>query len=123
MRSELGKLTPQQRYHRTLRGRANSLLRGAKRRAKRRGHECTIDTQWIVDRMDVCAVTGLPFKMDIEKNYGKHNNAQPFSPTLDRIDNSKGYTPDNTQVVVAVYNFAKMHWSHDDVVQMARALL
>ena len=73
--------------------------------------------------MDVCAVTGIGFKLAIEREYNMQCNAQPFSPTLDRIDNSKGYTPENTQVVIAIYNHAKCHWTHEDVLDMAQAVL
>jgi hypothetical protein len=97
----------------------------ARSRALKRGLPITIDGKWVLERLNVgcCEVTGIPFTFKIEETYGKYNNAQPHSPTLDRIDPKLGYTPENTMVVVAIYNFCKMHWAHRDVLHFAKQLL
>lgn len=59
-----------------------------------RQHRSRVRTQ-IYD-VRACQVTGAPF--DLETPRG------PFSPSLDRIDNSKGYTADNCRVVVLCLN-------------------
>jgi hypothetical protein len=67
---------------------------------------------------DHCEVTGLPFEC---RNEGK--NKSPFSPSVDQRIPGQGYTPDNCQLVVHIYNIAKGACTHDDVVRMAKALL
>ena len=37
-----------------------------------------------------------------------------FAPSIDRIDSSKGYTPDNIQIVCCAYNMGKKNMSDDD---------
>jgi hypothetical protein len=59
-----------------------------------------------------CEVTGIPWDL----------NSDPWRATLDRIDNSRGYTLDNVRWVVWIYNRAKGKGSDDEVVKMALAL-
>ncbi len=58
-----------------------------------------------------CEVTGIEFSYDRPK---PHYNANPFAPSLDRIDCKKGYTYKNTQVVIWGYNVAKSFLDPDD---------
>lgn len=113
------------RYYCTMKGRAYQLYHMARDRAKKRGYDFNITGDWIREKLEagVCEVTGIPFTFKTEETYGKANNAQPFSPTLDRVDNTQGYTKDNVQVVIAVYNYAKMHWGKEYVIEMAKHLL
>ena len=94
--------------------RASSLLRAA----KQRNENVTITKEWVKERIEagVCEVTGIPFDMSSAKP------ARAFTPSLDRIDPSHDYTPDNTQVVCWIYNRAKGVHSHDAVVTLAEAL-
>lgn len=91
------------------------MLRAATTRATKSGRTITIDLAFVVERLErgVCEVTGLPF--DFTSN-------SPFVPSLDRRDNAQGYTPENTQVVVLMYNSAKSAGTHDDVMKLCEAL-
>ena len=66
-----------------------------------------------------CAMSGIPFDMN-EKPF--RGIDIPWRASLDRIDNSAGYLPDNIQVVCKIYNAAKYVWSDADVLKLARAL-
>lgn len=103
------------RYWNSPKGRAGFLLRAAKDRTE----NVTITKAWIQERLDRghCEVTGLPFVLTANKI------ANPWSPSLDQIVPGQGYTPENTQVVVWIYNVAKGSWKHEDVLSMANALL
>lgn len=96
--------------------RASKLISAAQRRNK-----CTISRAWLVGKLErgVCEVTGIPF--EIEFNGGRV--ARPFTPSLDRIDPSKPYTEDNTQVVCWIYNRAKGVNDHSAVVTLAEAIV
>jgi hypothetical protein len=91
------------------------MLHNASKRAKKFGREFTLDRAFIVERLEkgVCEVSGLPF---VFQAYSL------FAPSLDRKDNSKGYTPDNTQVVVFGYNTCKSAGTHEDVLKLCEAL-
>jgi hypothetical protein len=75
-------------------------------RALKKGIPFTITLEWFKDKVisGRCEVTGRPFNHDKPTKKGKNN---PFSPSIDRWDPSKGYIPENCKVVVWIHNRAK----------------
>lgn len=67
-----------------------------------------------------CEATGLPFDMAPGPD---KSHANPWAPSLDRKNSAKGYTADNVQVVVAVYNYAKSEWTADVLLRLAHAIV
>lgn len=94
---------------RTVAGLASKLFHDARRRAERKGLEFTITQKWIAERLEagVCQLSGLP--LEIAESGG------PNSPSIDRKVNSKGYTPENGQVITAQANRAKGEWTQGDL--------
>lgn len=101
------------------------MCRHVKRNAKKDGVAFDLTKEWICERLEKgCEVTGVPFDLTT-RNPGLCGfaNVQKYAPSLDRKDNSKGYTKDNVQVVIWMYNAAKHIFSHEDVLEFARLLL
>jgi hypothetical protein len=73
----------------------SELLSGAKDRAKKYGIEITITREHIIIP-PLCPVFGVPMV--------RHT---PYAPSLDRKDNTKGYTPENTRVISRLANRLK----------------
>lgn len=67
------------------------ILYGAKHRAKKRGLDFSI-TREDIFIPDVCPLIGIPLCKD-------EGPLRDGSPSLDRIDPQKGYTPDNVWVI------------------------
>lgn len=67
-----------------------------------------------------CAVTGITLQLQSPET-GKIGN--PFSPSLDRLDNEKGYGRGNVQLVCLMYNNAKNRFTDDDLEVFCRAFL
>ncbi len=65
----------------------SQLLRSSRMRAKQKGIECTI-TQDDIHIPDMCPVFNVP----LQKN-------TIYAPSIDRLDNTKGYTPENIRVI------------------------
>lgn len=104
-------------YRATPEGRGCRLYEGAKKRARDNNIEFTITKEWVVEKVKsgFCEVTGLPFELTEGRN--------AFAPSLDKRDPTKGYTPENVDVVVWCYNTAKGVGSYEDVLKLAKALV
>lgn len=95
--------------------RANSLLSlisSAKDRAKVRGLEVTIT----VDDVCVpshCPVLGIPL-------FRSKGQPGPNSPTIDRIDNTRGYVPGNIMVISLRANIIKRDATIDELKAIVR---
>lgn len=56
-----------------------------------------------------CSLTGIPF----EYYYKTGDRTPPWAPSLDRIESSKGYTPENVRLVCVAVNMALNTWGED----------
>ena len=92
----------------------------AKRRAKKKGLEFNIDNTDI-DIPILCPILGIP----IVKIYTKGKSTGPTSnsPSLDRIDNSKGYVKDNVRVISHKANTMKHNATSLELVRFAEWVL
>ena len=97
-----------------------SLLIHAKYRAKVRGHEVTIEESDINIPI-ICPILGIPIFVEgrINVRAGPSDN----SPSLDRIDNTKGYIKGNVQVLSHKANTMKGSASPEDLIKFARWIL
>ena len=84
------------------------LAQDARKRARQKGLPCRIDLHWVRNRVEggACQLSGIPFV------HGEIRS--PFAPSLDRIDPSRGYTPDNVQVILWGLNSAKGTATRDE---------
>lgn len=89
----------------------------AKQRCKETGREFSIEVSDI-DIPDICPILGIELNMNSGKS-GAYRN----SPSLDRIDNSRGYTKDNIQVVSQLANAMKCHASNEELHKFAQWVL
>lgn len=117
------RLTYRQQYLSSFKGRAYTLLNGARLRAKKRQMDCTITQEWVENKLIslTCEVTGLPLKLITEETYNTQNNMQPLSPCIDRINSKQGYTPENSRIVCCIFNMCKFHWTDEDVKMFVEA--
>ena len=92
------------------------LLLSAKHRSIKKGLPCTI-LEEDIHIPALCPVIGIP----IEKvfNSDGKRGACPGSPSLDRIDNSKGYEKGNIQVISSKANSMKNSASPKELLQFA----
>ncbi len=97
----------------------------AKSRAYTRDMEFDLTLEWLIDlynyQVGRCAVSGL--RLDVAKRERNVNGwKRPFSPSLDRIDSSRGYLQDNCRIVCSAVNNAMGSWGEGVLHLIARAL-
>ncbi len=95
---------------------ALAVVHGARQRAKLLNTEFKLTKAW-ADEMwtGLCAVTGLKFVST--------HPTTPLSPSLDRIDNSKGYIPGNCRFVCLGYNMLKGTGSDALAIKIAKRII
>jgi hypothetical protein len=108
-------------YHNSPHGRAKSLFDAARKRAVQRNYDFSIDLAWVRAKLEkgVCDLTGIPFVMDTRRL--EHRN--PYSPSLDRRDNTKGYTKENCRVILWALNMGFADWGQEIYLKIARSLI
>ena len=89
-----------------------------KQRAKRSGLAFNIDVEDITIPT-VCPVLGIALKQT-EHAYGKGHGPRKNSPSLDRIDNNKGYVKGNIQVISHLANKMKSEASIEQLQEFAK---
>lgn len=74
------------------------LIAAAKGRAKKSGLEFDLTNEWANAVSDGrCSLSGIPF-------IAANGKPGPFSPSIDRIDQKRGYTKDNCRLVLWAVN-------------------
>jgi len=107
--------------HKTPTGRAYNLLSSAKDRAERKNLEFNLSVDKIIAtiKKGYCELTGLKFNMN--KTTNTHIN--PYSPSIDRKDSSKGYTDDNVRVVLSAVNSALGQYDDKTILPILKAMV
>jgi len=90
------------------------LIAGAKQRCKKTGLEFNIDISDITIPI-VCPILGIPIIKEVTDKSGP----KATSPSIDRIDNSKGYIKGNVQVISNKANTMKGNSTPEERIKFA----
>lgn len=96
-------------------GRAIAMVNNSKQRSRKQGWENTIKASDVVSKIieGRCEATGVKFRYERSEK-----GITPFSPSIDRINSSEGYTKANIQVVCSMYNIGKGAHNELDFIAM-----
>lgn len=110
------------KYEMTIESQIRMMLTRAKQRAKRKDLSFDIDYDYVVDLLSpsiehpICPVLGFEMKWKTINN--PDNKFKNKSPSLDRIDNTKGYTKDNVAVISFKANNMKRAYTRDEFMML-----
>lgn len=92
-------------------------FRSRQKVAKKRSIQFSLTQEWCKERWTgKCELSGIPFILS-----SKHSG--PYSPTIDKIDPTQGYTPENCRFVLYVINSLKSTLTDKEMLEIARALV
>jgi hypothetical protein len=98
--------------------RANELIRLARVRAKKKNLPFNLDeyAAQLTERVNrnVCEMTGIALQRKLPKEFN--------TPSLDRVDPSRGYVYDNVRVICYALNCALGTWGEDRLLEMVATL-
>ena len=92
-----------------------AMLSRAKQRALKHGYEFNL-TKDDIHIPELCPLLEVPFVLGDKKNY-------EYTPTIDRIDNSKGYIKGNVWVITKKANSMKNSASHKELTTFCTNML
>lgn len=95
---------------------ALSIYRNIRKRAAKAGIEFTIDYDDI-HIPETCPIFGVPF------NFAGARGNTDYSPSIDRIDSSRGYVPGNIQVISKLANCMKWTATPEQLEAFCRGML
>lgn len=108
------------RHHTTARGRAVRLVVSARGRAKKYGYDFDLNND-AIERVLLegrCEKSGIILDLNPRSDVMRN----PLAPSIDRIDNSGGYTISNSQVVCNMFNCGKGEATEIDFIAMCVAV-
>lgn len=95
--------------------------------AKQRNKKVTITLQDLKQQWEkqngICPFTGWELKNMPCTNHSKQLPKTPDRASLDRIDSSKGYEPNNIQYVSMIAQYAKSEWTSDLVYDFCESVM
>jgi hypothetical protein len=108
-------------YYETIEGRTRAIMRRAKSRAKAKGLEFNLNFTTVqkIIKKGFCELTNLPFDMSSVEE----TQYNPYSPSLDRIDSTKGYTPKNVRVVLSSVNTSLGQYGEQQMLPILEAMV
>ena len=112
----------QSREHRASpKGRPSHMIGNCKGSAKRRKIEFNLKVEDIAPAVEAgyCQLTGLPFDFNPPKGKGFN----PYAPSVDRIDNNKGYVAGNVRIVLWAVNSALSESSDEEMLPILKAMV
>ena len=98
------------------------LVADSKNRAKKAGVDHDIDVNYLLEiLLEYCPYLGTKFHWEAKTNCG-NRGAHPHSPSIDRIDSSKGYVKGNVAIVSHRANAIKHNATEQELFRIGRAV-
>ena len=96
-------------------------------KARNRPQETDLDLPYLKTLWEkqegCCALSGMPMKIPRTTRDFDSQKWDPWKPSLDRIDCSKGYLKGNVRFVTQIGNFARNGFTDEDVLRFCQAVV
>jgi hypothetical protein len=99
------------------------LVRAAAARAKDQGLEFSLSLEWLASQnLETCPILKKPFAWKADVTDSSEKKVNPMAPSIDRLDSTKGYTPENCWVISHRMNSIKNDSHYRELYLLARAV-
>ena len=99
------------------------MLYRSRRRAEEKGLPHDLDYEYLQEIAPThCPYSGVKLRWKIQTGSGIKQTNHPDSPSLDRIDSSKGYVKGNVAIVAFRANTIKNNATEQELIQMGRRI-
>lgn len=92
--------------------------------SKKRNHSYDIDSKYLqalwIQQDGKCPITKQKLEL---RTHSYKNKSHPYSASLDRIDNDKGYTKGNVRFVALIFNYARNTFEDQDVIDFCHKVV
>ena len=106
----------------TIKGRSTRIFHNIKCKCGIYNISFDLDKEWIMEKLHgKCELSGLDFKI-IKTKFGNKKGPTPFSPSIDRIDPSKGYLKSNCRMIIFALNSFKQSLTDIEMFEIASKL-
>jgi len=96
---------------------ARYLLNNTRHKCKKYNLEFDLDYEWVEEvYTGKCSLSNIPFVVD-------HERWNLYKPSIDRIDNARGYTKDNCRFILLALNTFKGVGRDSDIYYIAEELV
>jgi hypothetical protein len=111
-----------EKYRSKLKSKIHLLFRTCKKRAEKKQWDFDLTKEWIKEKIENghCELSGEKFNCDVGSFL---THFHPFTPSIDRIDSSKGYTQENCRIVLAAINMGIGEWGLDQYLSIAKKVI
>ena len=96
-------------------------------KARNRKHETNLDLPYLKELWEqqegVCPFSGFTMTLPACSKDWEHRARDPWKPSLDRIDCSKGYIKGNVRFVTVIANMALQSWGDELLVEFCRRVV
>ncbi len=101
-----------------LRTNISKILRAASIRAKQKNYEFNLTYENIIGMLEKqqcrCAISNIKFDLRPTED----GTRRPFTMSIDRVNNSAGYTTENCRLVCTIVNIARSNWKDEHFTHM-----
>jgi hypothetical protein len=96
-------------------------MKNIKRNSKKRNHTYDVDIEYLEmiwkEQDGICPFTKEKLQL---KTHSDDRFSTPYSASIDRIDNSKGYIKGNIRFVALMFNYARNKFSDEQVIDFCK---
>lgn len=110
-------------YRFSLNGTIVRMLAQARIRARKKGYEFELDSEWVKERFKIqnykCAYSGITFDF----SRPEYDTNRKYLPSIDQKIAGLGYTKENSQVVCSIVNMMKLDTPFNDFISICETIV